>query len=150
MDKVKKVDMEKMTVRDIFSRAVTTAHFGRFLANEIFRMLLLVYLLLYLLEQYVPGFVTYSVNLTWMLVVVIVTGCIGALFPEKNVAKQQNTPLRIRDYVFVILLAVAGGVLVYVKVKSMGAFSIPLSILSALIIALLSVLLMTDKEDDTE
>ena len=140
-----------MTIRDVVQGVVTTARFGRFFANEVFRVLLLVYLLLYLLEQYAPGFVLYSVNLTWMLVAVVITGIISSLFPEEKPMEMKDTTLRLRDYVFIILLAAAGGVLVYIKVKSVGVFSIPLSILSGLIIVLLSFLLMTDNEEnDTE
>lgn len=138
---------EKMRLRNIVQGVVITARFGRFFANEIFHVLLFSYLLLFLLEQYLPGFVSYNVNLTWMFVMVVITGIVNSLFTEEK-SSQKGTVLRFHDYAFIIMLAITGSILVYIRVKSMGVFSIPLSILSGMVIALLSYLLLAENENN--
>lgn len=132
-------------------RTVVTRPIGPLIVAEVFCVSLFAYLLLMLLEYLAPGSVTNFLPMTGVLIVVLVSGVIMALFPELHtgVAEECRTP-RIRDYVFVALLSLLGVALIFAKTKGIGGkVAVGIATLSGLIIALLSLfLLFENKEDD--
>ncbi len=114
-------------------------------------MSLLAYLLLLLIEYIIPGSVVHFFSMTAVLVIVLVSGVGAALFPEP---RQEHSPNRQhprkRDYVFIATLALTGAVLIYTKTKSIGHIAIGIAVLSGMIIALLSLLLLFDNEEEDD
>ena len=106
-------------------------------APAAFTYSLLLYLLLVLLENVFPGFVTNTVDLNLFLIPVVLTG-VGALFaPEVPV---ENPPPSRRDYTIGMCTAIVGGLLIYYKTKDLGMTSVVISLLSSLLIGLVHVI----------
>lgn len=132
-------------------RTIVTKPVGPFLLAEAFRTSLLAYLLLLLIEYLAPGSVSHFIPMTTVLVVVLASGVGAALFPEptRNVQAERRKP-RFRDYLFVALLSLVGAALIYAKTQNIGRIAIGIAVLSGIIIALLSLLLLFDDGEDDE
>lgn len=132
-----------------FLRTLFTRPIGPIVLGELFRVSLLAYLLLLLIEYSVPGSVVYFVSMTTVLIIVLVSGVGAALCPEpRSVHAIKSRRPRTRDYVFIVALALIGATLIYTKTKSIGHIAIGIATLSGVIIALLSLLLLYDDGDE--
>jgi hypothetical protein len=98
-----------------------------------------------LAETLKEGFVSFFFNLNILLVVVLVSGVIMVLThnehlePEKTQQKIKHT-----DIEYTLVLAVGGALLVYYKTQELGTISYIIAGLTAIIIILLSLLLLTE------
>lgn len=133
----------------VLLRTIFTKPVGPFILAEAFRASLLAYLLLLLIEYLVPGAASHFLPMTAILVIVLASGVGAALFPEptRNAQIERRKP-RLRDYLFIAILSLVGAVLIYAKTQNIGRIAIGIAILSGVIIALLSLLLLLDDGED--
>lgn len=87
------------------------------MAREIFPWFLLFYLFLFLLEYFLPGFVSNNFNLNWLLLAVLFTGVLAVLASDKQ--PKEETPTK-NDYILLIFLSLLGSVLFFVKLDIQG------------------------------
>lgn len=116
------------------------------LSEEFFQYSLITYLILLLAETLKEGFVSFFFNLNILLVVVLVSGVILVLtHSEKLELIKEKHKLKQSDIEYTIVLAIGGALLVYYKTQELGTIAIIISVLTALIIILLSILLLTEE-----
>lgn len=117
------------------------------IVNQLFQVLLVTYLVLLLVEELWQGTVSNYLNINYLLVVVIILGILD-IFSENT--KKENKPITKKDYLFVIVLSIAGFLIIKFKTSALGWLSWLISIIAGVLIALLSVLVLEDKEDEMD
>ncbi|HLC99954.1 hypothetical protein A2841_01945 [Candidatus Kaiserbacteria bacterium RIFCSPHIGHO2_01_FULL_48_10] len=124
------------------------------LVAEIFKISLMSYLALYLIEDFMPGFVSNFFDMNIILGVVVASGIVTAMttkepesFELSHDTKKSGQKLRFRDIVFICVLAIISGWLIFLKIQTLGTLALPVSVLSGIIILLMSLLILT--EDST-
>ena len=113
------------------------------LISHTFQTMLVVYLILLLIEQIGPGFVTAYLNLNYLLILVIIVGILDVF--SEHIPLPQNKPTK-KDYVFISLLGIAGFAIIKFKTVQLGWLSWLISIIAGILIILLSMLVL--EEDD--
>lgn len=117
------------------------------LIKEFFQFALVAYLLLFLTETLKAGFVSYFFNLNILLGIVLGSGILMVLTSddgvEHHVPSKRNISVDIQNS---ILLAVAGGLLIFFKMQELGKISLVIAILSMILIAFVSFLSLTDSQ----
>ena len=121
---------------------------------EIFKISLLSYLGLYLIEDFFPGFVSSFLDMNIVLGIVVASGIFVAI-NQKSVSSadeekelKNHEKIRGRDIVFIIILGIISGFLIYWKTKMLGSLALPISIISGIIIILMSFLLLTEDDEN--
>ena len=117
------------------------------LVNYTFQILLVTYLVLLLIEQIWTGIVSVYLNLNYLLIIVIIVGILD-VFSEHLPIKDKKTS--IKDYVFISILGILGFIIIKYKTAELGWLSWIISIIAGILIILLSILVLEDKEDDNE
>ena len=113
--------------------------------NWLFQLLLIVFLVLLLVQQFDEKLVSW-IDMNYMLVTVIVFGALAVLFgPEKE--PEHGKPGR-RYYLFAVLAGVAGAGIIWLKVSDMGWLGAAMSVLSGILIATLSILIAQEPEPE--
>lgn len=115
------------------------------IVSYIFQSLLVAYLILLLIEQVWSGSVSAYFNLNYLLIAVIVFGIIDVFSDHKENVKET---LGTREYVFIIILAVLGFVLIKYKTADLGWLSWVISLIASALIYLVSVLIYDDSEEE--
>lgn len=115
--------------------------------NHLFQVLLVTYLVLLLVEELWSGTVSNYLNLNYMLVIVIVLGILDVFSEQQRVENKETTK---KDYVFILLLAIAGFVIIKFKTVQLGWLSWLISIIAGILIFLLSILVLEDRDDELE
>ena len=115
--------------------------------NHAFQILLVTYLLLLLIEQIWTGIVSVYFNLNYLLIIVIVSGILD-VFSEHPKKEKEN--VNKKDYVFVIILGLAGFFIIKLKTSTLGWLSWLISIIAGILIILLSFLVLEEDEDEME
>jgi len=117
------------------------------ISGEIFKYSLITYLLLILTETLQEGFVSYFFNLNILLVVVLINGVIMVL-THHEILESETKPKKITsgDVQNILIFAVLGGGLVYLKTEILGKISILIALFAGIIIILLSILLFADED----
>ena len=118
----------------------TTASF----VNHLFQTVLITYLMLLLLEQLFPGFVSVYLNLNYLLALVILIGIID-VFSEHEIKEAKATK---KDYFFIIALGILGSLIIFYKTKSLGFISYMISIIAGVLIILLSFLVLSEDKEE--
>lgn len=96
--------------------------FLRFFIDEVFRVALLTYLFLLLLEALQPGFVSTYFNLTILFLLVLVAGVISTLLSKTPPdAETKEYHVRRRDVVLTIIFALLAAPVIYLKIAPIGA-----------------------------
>lgn len=120
------------------------------IAEQFFQYSLVTYLLLLLAETIKEGLVSFFFNLNILLVVVMLSGIVMVLTYNEKYDAQTATKKKPKilwwDILYITLLALGGSVLVYTKTQDLGSISLIISLLAGGIIALLSILVLTDRE----
>lgn len=113
--------------------------------EEIFQFSLVTYLLLLLAETLQEGFVSYFFNLNILLGVVLVTGIV-MVFTHSEQINQSPPPqkLKIIDVLYILMIALGAGFLVYYKTKELGQIAIIVAVITGVLIILLSLLIFLD------
>ena len=107
--------------------------------NWLFQVLLIVFLGLLIFKE----FFTLKLDLNYLLVAVIILGALSIFFPYEKKEIKKTTK---KDYVFTVILAIIGAVLIFVKTKSIGWLSYIIAIITAILIYLLSNLIYEEDE----
>ncbi|MBS3084071.1 hypothetical protein J4423_04670 [Candidatus Pacearchaeota archaeon] len=115
--------------------------------NHLFQVLLVTYLVLLLAEELWAGVVSNYLNLNYMLALVIILGILD-VFSEPQIKKQKKATKK--DYLFIIILAIAGFLIIKLKTSSLGWLSWAISIIAGVLIALLSILVLEDNDNEVE
>lgn len=119
-------------------------------AREFFQYSLITYLILLLAETVRQGIVSYFFNLNILLALVLTSGVIMVLTHQEQLDKhlhpEKKHKVRKRDVLYLFVLALGGGFLVLYKTTDLGMLAILIGLLAALIIFLLGILVLTDKE----
>ena len=115
------------------------------LVNHVFQTLLVTYLLLLLIEQIWTGFVSIYLNLNYLLIIVIIAGILD-VFSEHKTPKKQ--PIKKTDYLFILLLGIAGFAIIKTKTTELGWLSWLISIIAGILIILLSLLVLEDDDEE--
>jgi len=111
--------------------------------NYLFQSLLIGYLILLLIEQIWTGSVSFYLNLNYLLVAVILLGILDVFSEHK---KQVYKKPAKKDYLYIILLGIAGFFIIKFKTIQLGWISWLISIIAGILIILLSILVL--QEDD--
>jgi len=119
------------------------------LAREIFPYALLFYLILFLLENLFPGFVSNNFSLNWVLVTVLASGLLAAFAPEE-VGIEPEKPAGIKDYLLVGVLAIAGSAVIYAKLETGSVLRWATTVVSAIVISLVGIVTLTGGDEETE
>ena len=123
------------------------------LVSEIFKISLLSYLLFYLIEDFFPGFVSSFFSMNILLGIVVGSGVLTVISQKPDSAKAstdegriEENKIRARDIVFIVILSIIAGGLIYLKTKDLGKLGLAISTISGIIILLMSILLLTEEE----
>ncbi len=117
------------------------------LINHIFQILLVTYLILLLIEQIWVGVVSYYLNLNYLLIIVIISGILDVFSEHYKLPEKKPTK---KDYLFIILLGIAGFMIIKFKTTQLGWLSWMISIIAGILIILLSFLVLEEDEDKNE
>jgi len=110
-----------------------------------FQYSLITYLILLLIETVWEKRVSYHLNLNNLLIAVIISGIITVLSQEKSEREEKKVEkITKKDYIPISILGVMGALIVYYKTASIGNLSIPISIISGLLIILLSIIMLRE------
>lgn len=120
------------------------------IARELFPYALIIYLILFLLENLFIGIVSNNFSLNWVLGVVLGLGLLSALAPDISEEQTEQKPQR-NDYLLVIVMAIIGGVVIFAKLEATGWIRWITAGVSAGLVALVGIVLLgDDKEEITE
>ncbi|MEK7130273.1 MAG: hypothetical protein AAB793_01320 [Patescibacteria group bacterium] len=122
------------------------------LITEIFKISLLSYLLFYLIEDFFPGFVSSFFSMNILLGIVVGSGVFTVVI-EKPASESDGEVkikdrIKARDIVFIVILSIIAGGLIYLKTKDLGKLGLAISIISGIIILLMSILLLIEDDYD--
>lgn len=118
------------------------------LINHLFQNLLIVYLILLLIEQISPGFVSQYLNLNYLLIIVIISGILD-VFSEHTMQVHQQKP-KTKDYIFIFILGFLGFAIIKFKTSALGWLSWLISIIAGILIILLSILVLEEDESSED
>lgn len=116
------------------------------IARELFPYILIIYLILFLLENLFIGIVSNNFNLNWILGVALGLGLLSVFAPEISEEPVANQPQR-SDYILVVVLAIIGGIIIFAKVELAGLVRWMTAGVSAGLIALVGVVLLGKDEE---
>lgn len=116
------------------------------LAREAFGYVLIFYLVLFLLENLLPGFVSNNFSLNWVLVAVLVNGFVAAFAPEKE-EEEDKIPGR-SDYLLILVLAIIGGAIIYAKADMSMPLRLTTTLVSAGLIMLVGFVTLFGKDEE--
>jgi hypothetical protein len=125
---------------------------GGEVAQQVFVVLLVTYLLLLLAETIWEESASSVLNLNYLLIAVIVLGIPAVLTARSKPAEQVKEPIGGKDTLMIACAGVAGAVIVWYKTKDIGWPSVIMSILSCALIVILSLLILKegDEGEDTK
>jgi hypothetical protein len=110
--------------------------------TNIFQSLLVTYLLLLLIEEIIPGFVSNYLNLNYLLIIVIGLG-IAEVFYGKQ---QKPKPTTKKDIYLTYTLGLLGFVILKYKTADLQVLSWIISIIGGILIILLGLLILEDEK----
>lgn len=105
------------------------------LINQIFQMLLVLYLVLLLIEQVWQYSVSMYINLNYLLILVIIAGILSVFTKQKRKKKE---PITWKDHAYIIILSITGIIIIFIKTQELGWLSYVISIIAGILIFLLS------------
>lgn len=118
------------------------------IVKEFFIFALILYLILFILESFFPGFVSNNFSLNYILYVVIGLGIISAFAPEESEEDKSKEKPKVVDYFLAVFLGVIGGILIYYKIEIDPILRILTAVLAGVLIigVSLTLLLVEDEE----
>jgi len=133
------IKYENKTLRNIFLWCLA-------LLQTLFPIVLITYLLLILLETVFKNSVSSYINLNYLLLTVIVVGIFFVLTSSKTTREVKDDKLSIKVNILIFLIGLGCGVIVWHKTKEIGWFSYLVSIVSAGLTIVLSLLIWQKEE----
>jgi len=118
------------------------------IAKEFFHYSLFTYLLILIAETIKEGIVSYFFNINILLIVVVLSGFVMTITYDEKLSLPTSSHKKITywNIIFSILLTLGGGLFIYAGTFELGTVAIIISCLTAFLIFLLSLMLLTDKE----
>ncbi len=120
----------------------------KYIVSYVFQALLILFLITLLAQQFYPEFINSIVNVNWFMIIVIISGAISILFPHQQ-SLEIKKPINWKDIIFILILGILGGIIIFLKLKTAGWISYVISSLGGLIIILLSWLVLTEDNSTT-
>ncbi len=117
----------------------------KYIFSYVFQALLFLFLITLLLQQFYPEKIKAYLDINWFMIIVIIFGAVSILFPPQPTLKREK-PATWKDFIFIFILGILGGIIIFFKIKNLGWIGYVISILGGLII-LLSWLILTEKEE---
>ena len=117
------------------------------LAQQVFIILLVTYLLLLLAETIWEESASSLLNLNYLLIAVIVLGIPAVLTSRSKPAEEIREHTGAKDILMVACAGVAGAVIVWYKTKDIGWPSVIMSIISCALIMILSLLILREGDE---
>lgn len=115
----------------------------------LFPYVLILYLILFLLENLFTGFVSNNFNLNWVLGVVLFLGFLAAFAPEV-VKEEIEKPPQKNDYLLIIAMGIIGGIIMFAKLEvGIIARLLTSGVIGAIIIFLGYYILTAKDEEET-
>ena len=108
--------------------------------SHLFQTLLVTYLILLLLEQIWPGFVSIYLNLNYLLGLTIVAGILDVFTKKKKIKEK----IKKSDYYLIYALGILGAVIIKFKTADLNYLSWIISIIAGILIILLSHLILEE------
>lgn len=113
--------------------------------EELFKVSLVTYLVLYLIEQLQDGFVSYFFNMNVLLIAAIVSGAITFLFSRKEGQLQNTIQLERKNIFFLVVVALISAVVIFMIIKPVGVLAYVVSPLAGIIVLLLILSFYSEK-----
>jgi len=110
--------------------------------SHLFQTLLVTYLILLLLEQIWPGFVSIYLNLNYLLGLTVVAGILDVFTKKKKVKEK----VKKSDYYLIYALGILGAIIIKYKTVDLNYLSWIISIIAGILIILLSHLILEDEK----
>jgi predicted membrane channel-forming protein YqfA (hemolysin III family) len=120
-----------------------TKEFIKLTLNYTFQILLFIFLITLLIQQFYPIEVESRININWFMFAVIVIGAISILFPIKEKKKEHKKPTK-KDLITIILLGILSTIIIFLKLNELGWISYPISLLGGVMVIILSWLLLNE------
>lgn len=114
---------------------------------DVFSYTLLTYLILFLLENIFPGFVSNTFDPNLLLIPVVILGVVSAFAPEKT---REDEPPTLKDLIAVGAMTMLSGVIIYYKTKELGEVAIIISVVGALLVLLVATVILFAPEENEE
>jgi len=116
--------------------------------KNLFVVALIIYLVGFLLEIVLPGFVSNSFNLNWVLGVVLILGVLAAFAPEDQEEPEIVEKPKNSDYFMIAGLGIVGGLLMFYKSDLNLVPRILFSLFVAVFITAVSLYLLLAKDEE--
>ncbi len=124
---------------------------------ELFQISILSYLIFYLIETFLTGFVSDRLKLNVVLWVVLASGALTVVLQDRvpvPLEERRNQASRRRDWLFVAGTGLAAAGLLYLKLKDLGWLGLAVAFISGAIVVLVSRHFFSDfdvqKEDNKQ
>ena len=117
-------------------------------AKNLFVVSLIIYLVLFLLEITLPGFISNNFNLNWVLGVVLILGVLAAFAPEDQEEPEIVEKPKNSDYFMIAGLGIVGGLLMFYKSDLNLVPRILFSLFVAVFITAVSLYLLLAKDEE--
>ena len=109
--------------------------------NYTFKIFLVIYLVLLMIEQFWEGSVSFYLNLNYLLIFVVILGILNVFSEQIPMINKKPTK---KDYIFIIVLGIAGFFIIKTKTAELGGLSWMLSIIAGILIIMLSLLVLNE------
>ena len=120
--------------------------YARKLIQDLFKASFITFILFLVIEQFEKGFVSNYFNLSYLLILVIISGMISILLPYENQEEKDKKPSKISQIsVFFISLILAG--VIYYQTRALGVLAPLLALASLVIILIIAKSLMKPNND---
>ncbi|MEI8232923.1 MAG: hypothetical protein WCG44_04235 [bacterium] len=123
---------------------------ARKLLHILFSFSLVLYLVLFLIENIFPGFVSHIFSLNYLLYPVLLFGIISSLYPLTEQEQKTMSPVadkfKASDAYLAILLSILGGILIYYKIELEAPLRMIISVLAGLLILLTSLMIVIPED----
>ena len=112
---------------------------------EIFKVSLLTYFVLLIVEEFNQGIISNYFNLNILLTIIVVSG-IGTVVLHSDDETEQRKHHRIKELFTIIVVAIIGAGLIFFKLRDIGIIAYIVSFLSIVLTITISILIVNDKE----
>lgn len=115
--------------------------------REIFPYALLLYLIFFLLEVLLPGFVSNNFDLNYLLVAVLILGFFSVFAPP--IEKEEEPPQK-SDRNLIVILTIISFLVLFYRTRDMGLSGLVISLVGSLLVAGMSVILIYFPDEGEE
>src|SRR3990167_2477337 len=117
------------------------------LIRDIFPYGLLIYLIFFLLEVLLPGFVSNNFDLNYLLIIVLILAVLSIFAPP---IEQKEEPPQKSDRNLIVIVSVLSFLVLSIRTRDMGLSGLVISLVGSLIVAGMSVILIYFPEEEED